>query len=99
MFTKPTDGGPAAATLPPHIPPYDAPLPVILREHLHRLRLIHSASAVAVMALHRQDAEQDHDVAMLLDHHINGELEFEIEVLEATLNTLVGQRAPKKVAA
>ena len=99
MFTKPTDGGPAAATLPPHVPPYDAPLPVLLREHLNRLRLIHNSMAVAVMALHRQDAEQDSEVATLLDQHVNNELEFEIEVLEAMLATLVGQRIPRKVAA
>src|SRR5262245_27788899 len=52
MFTSPKEGGPAA-NLPPTLPHFEASLPVLLREHLHRLKLLQNVLSVAVMALHR----------------------------------------------
>jgi hypothetical protein len=99
MFTSPKEGGPAApSTLPPGLPHFEAPLPVLLREHLHRLKLLQNVLSVAVMALHSQNAELDYDVAAVLDHHASQPLDFEIETLEALLNTLAHPR-PKGVAA
>jgi hypothetical protein len=37
-----------------------------LLEHVHRLRLILPVISVSVMALHRQDAESDADIASVL---------------------------------
>jgi hypothetical protein len=92
------DGGPSAATVTLTQPTHD-PLTVILREHLHRLRLIQHTISVSVMALHRQNAELDHDVAVVLDHHASEPLDFEIENLETALATLAVSRQPNKVAA
>ena len=97
MFTSPKEGGPAA-NLPPPLPHFEASLPVLLREHLHRLKLLQNVLSVAVMALHSQNAELDYDVAAVLDHHASEPLDFEIETLEALLNTMAHER-PRKVAA
>ena len=78
------EGGPAAQTLPPQ-PTQDDPLPLDLREHVHRLRLILPVISVTVMALHRQDAETDTDIASVLSHHACEPLDNEIERIESLL--------------
>ena len=97
MFTSPKEGGPAA-NLPPTLPHFEASLPVLLREHLHRLKLLQNVLSVAVMALHRQNAECDYDIAAVLDHHASQPLDFEIENLEALLDTLAHGRTRKAAA-
>src|SRR5262245_27567023 len=83
MFTSPKEGGPAAHTLSqPH---QDDSLPKHLREHVHRLRLILPVISVSVMALHRQNAELDHDIDSVLDHCASEPLNLEIEHLESLL--------------
>jgi len=83
------EGGPAAETLPPQ-PIQDDPLPLDLREHVHRLRLILPVSilpviTVSVMALHRQNAELDTDIASVLSQHACEPLDCEIAHLESIL--------------
>ena len=53
-----TEGGPAAQTLTPQ-PIQDDSLPLDVREHVQRLRLILPVIRVSVLALHRQNAELD----------------------------------------
>ena len=84
MFTSPKEGGPAAHTLSPQ-PNLDDSLPKHLREHVQRLRLILPVISVSVMALHRQNAELDHDIATVLDHCASEALDLEIEHLESLL--------------
>jgi hypothetical protein len=79
------EGGPAAQTLPPSQPTQDDSLPLELREHVHRLRLILPVISVSVMALHRQNAELDHDIASVLSQHACEPLDCEIEHLESIL--------------
>jgi hypothetical protein len=79
------EGGPAAQTLPPSQPPQDDPLPLDLREHVHRLRLILPVITVSVMALHRQNAELDTDIASVLSQHACEPLDCEIARLESIL--------------
>jgi hypothetical protein len=38
-------------------------------EHVQQLQLIQPVISLAVMALHRQNAEADCDIALVLDHH------------------------------
>jgi hypothetical protein len=59
------EGGPAAQTLPPQ-PTQDDPLPLDLREHVQRLRLILPVISVSVMALRRQNAELDAEIVWRL---------------------------------
>ena len=80
-----TDGGPAAQTLPPSQPTQDDSFSIELREHVHRLRLILPVISVSVMALHRQNAELDHDIASVLSQHACEPLDCEIEHLESIL--------------
>ena len=77
-------GGPAAQTLTPQLTQDDS-LPRELREHVQRLRLILPVISVSVMALHRQNAELDHDIASVLSQHACEPLDCEIEHLESIL--------------
>jgi hypothetical protein len=99
MFHLPKEGGPAANTLPPTQPPQDDELPLHLREHVRRLRLILPVISVSVMALHHQNAELDHDVATVLDQHACEPLDFEIEHLESILASLAYRHRRKEVSA
>lgn len=83
-FHHQPEGGPAAQTLPPQ-PTQDDPLPLDLREHVHRLRLILPVISVSVMALHRQNAELDTDIASVLSKHACEPLDCEIAHLESIL--------------
>ena len=94
-----TEGGPAASTLPPTQPTQDDELPRHLREHMRRLRLILPVISVSVMALHRQDAELDHDIATVLDQHACEPLDFEIEHLESILASLACRHRHREVPA
>jgi hypothetical protein len=79
-----TEGGSVAQTLPPQ-PTQDDPLPLDLREHVQRLRLILPVISVSVLALHRQDAELDTDIASVLSQHACEPLDSEIARLESIL--------------
>ena len=89
MFNSrsPNQAGPTAGTVPPSStpPPPDDSLPKHLREHVHRLRLILPVISVSVMALHRQNAELDYDIATVLDQYASEPLDLEIEHLESLL--------------
>ena len=98
MISAFKEGGSAAHTLPPQ-PNLDDQLHIRLRDHLHRLKLIRPAISVAVMALHSQNAELDHDIATVLDHFASEALDSEIDELEAVLASLATARRPKEVAA
>ncbi len=77
-------GGPAAQTLSPQ-PTQDDPLPLDLRAHVQRLRLILPVISVSVMALHRQNAELDTDIAAVLSEYACEPLDCEIAHLESVL--------------
>ena len=94
-----TEGGSAASTLPPTQPTQDDELPLHLREHMRRLQLILPVISVSVMALHRQNAELDHDIATVLDQHACEPLDFEIEHLESILASLTCRRRQREVSA
>jgi hypothetical protein len=79
------EGGPAAQTLSPSQSTQDDPLPLDLREHVRRLRLILPVISVSVMALHRQNAELDTDIASVLSQHACAPLDWEIAHLESIL--------------
>jgi hypothetical protein len=78
------EGGPAAQTLPPQPIPDDS-LPFDLREHVQRLRLILPVINVSVLALHRQNAEIDTDIASVLSQHACEPLDSEIAHIESIL--------------
>jgi hypothetical protein len=52
---------------------------------VQRLRLILPVISVSVMALHRQDAERDTDIASVLSQHACEPLDCEITHLESIL--------------
>ena len=79
------EGGPAAQTVPPSHPTQDDSLRHELLEHVQRLRLILPVISVSVMALHRQDAEADTDIAYVLSEHACEPLDSEIERIESIL--------------
>ena len=85
------EGGPAAQTLPPQ-PTQDDPLPLDLREHVHRLRLILPVISVSVMALHRRNADLDTDIASVLSQHACEPLDCEIAHLESILASRAWRR-------
>ena len=85
--THSKEGGSPAQTVPPSQPTHDDPLAIELREHVRRLRLILPAISVSVMALHRQNAELDDDIASVLSQHACEPLDNEIEHLTSILTS------------
>ena len=87
MFHNPLakEGGSPAQTLPPSHFTTDDPLRGELREHVRKLRLILPVIRVSIMALHRQNAELDHDIASILSEHACLPLDEEIEHLASLL--------------
>jgi hypothetical protein len=91
------DGGPAAQTLSPHNPTQDDPLPAELREHIRKLRLILPVISVSVLALNRENAEIDYDIAAVLSQHTCEPLDSEIEHLEFIVASHVCRRRQQEV--
>src|SRR5262245_13177251 len=80
-----SESGNAAQTLPPsHITQDDAFQQELL-EHVLHLRLILPVISISVMALRRQDAESDTDIASVLSQHACDPLDCEIERIESLL--------------
>jgi hypothetical protein len=98
MFQLPKESGVAARTLPPQPTEVDE-LPLHVREHLRKLRLILAVISVSVLALHRQNAELDDDIATILDRHACEPLDFEIDHLESILSSLACRNTRKEVHA
>jgi hypothetical protein len=92
MFRDNLFGGNAAHTVPPLCSTLDEQLPIRLRDHVQRLRLILPVISVSVMALKRQNAELDEDIASVLHQHACDPLDLEIEELEAILESLAARR-------
>ena len=79
------EGSSAAQTVTPNKPLAVDSLPLELREHLQQLRIILPVISVSVMALRRQDAESDTDIAHVLSQHACEPLDCEIERIESLL--------------
>ena len=92
-------GGTPADKLPPSQLTLDEQLPIRLRDHLQRLRLILPVISVTVMALRRQNAELDEDIASVLHQHAGNPLDVEIDKIEALLGSLAAARRTQEVAA
>ena len=92
------EGGSVAQTLPPR-PTRDDSLPFELRDHLRRLRLILPVISISVMALHRQNAELDHDIASVLSQHACEPLDDEIEHLSSILASFTCRHRQPEVRA
>jgi len=83
--SNPLEGGPAAQTLPLTAPTANDALTRELLELASRLRLILPVISVSVMALRRQDAEADADIASVLSESAWLPLDSEIERVESIL--------------
>jgi hypothetical protein len=92
-------GGAPPATLPPTQPTLDEQLPIRLQDHLQRLRLILPVISVSVLALRRQGAELDEEIATVLLRHASDPLDVEIAKIEVLLDTLATVQREKGVAA
>jgi hypothetical protein len=92
------EGGSVAQTLPPHSTRDDS-LPVELRDHIRKLRLILPVISISVMALHRQNAELDYDIATVLSEHACMPLDDEIEHLSSLLATFACRARLREVTA
>ncbi len=91
------EAAPVAQTLPPTHATHDVSLPRELLEHIHRLRLILPVISVSVMALHRQDAESETDIASVLSQHACEPLDSEIERIESLLELCACRRRQQEV--
>lgn len=93
------NSGSPAATLTSSQFNLDEQLPIRLREHLRRLQLILPVISVSVLALRRQQAELDEEIAMVLREHASDPLDVEIANIELLLEMLaVAQRRKGAVA-
>ena len=82
-----TESGNAAQTLPLSDSAQDDALQQELLELALHLRLILPVISVSVMALRRQDAQADSDIACVLSEHACEPLDSEIERIESILVT------------
>jgi hypothetical protein len=94
-----TEGGSAAQTLPPFQLNQDDSLSRELLEHVCRLRLILPVISVSVMALHRQGAEADADIASVLSESACHPLDCEIERVESILASHTWRRGLQEAKA
>jgi hypothetical protein len=101
MFQNPIakEGGSSAQTLPPSHPTTDDPLRFELREHVRKLRLILPVISVSIMALHRQNAELDDDIASVLSEYACQPLDEEIEHLALMLASCTSRSRQGEVRA
>jgi hypothetical protein len=88
---------PSTQTLPPITDTHDSALPRELLDHIDRLRLILPVISVSVMALNRQDADADTDVAFVLHEHACEPLDREIERIESLLASCPWQHKQEEV--
>jgi hypothetical protein len=93
------EGGAPAETVPPSTLNRDDSLRAELREHVRRLRVILPVISVSVMALHRQNAELDHDIASVLSEHACVPLDEEIEHLQSILASHAWRKHQREVRA
>jgi hypothetical protein len=98
MLRPIVSGDPAHAVPQSQSPPNLDELPIRLREHVQRLRLVLPVISVSVMALRLQNAELDEDIASVLHHHASDLLDLEIEALETLLESLPARRAVEGAA-
>ena len=98
MFRENVFSGDPAHTVPPLHPTLDEQLPVSLRDHVRRLRLILPVISVSVLALKRQNAELDDDIASVLHWSASDPLSLEIEKIESLLESLAHRRAKEALA-
>jgi|GEM_PF-2532310 len=93
----PSEPTPSTQTLPPLHSTHDGSLPRELLEHIDRLRLILPVISVSVMALNRQDAESDTDIAFVLNEHACAPLDREIERVESLLASCLWRQRQQEV--
>ena len=89
---------PARPTLPPIEATHDDSLPRELLDHIDRLRLILPVISVSVMALHRQNAEPDTNIAFILHEHACEPLDREIERIESLLTWCLWRHQQEEVS-
>ncbi len=76
-----------------HVPlAVDEKLPIRLHHHVQRLQLILPVISVAVLALRRQNAELDEDIALVLSRHACDPLNVELDQLEALVTAIRTQK-------
>lgn len=66
----------------------DEKLPIRLHHHVQRLQLILPVISVAVLALRRQNAELDEDIALVLSRHACDPLNVELDQLEELVDSM-----------
>jgi hypothetical protein len=84
--------GSSAHTVPPTNLTLDEQLPIRLRDHAQRLRLILPVLSVAVLALKSQGADFDEDIASVLHRHAIDPLDVEVDKIDALLESLATAR-------
>ena len=87
-----------ARTVTPTPVTLDEQIPIRLRDHVQRLRLIVPVLSVSLLALKRQAAELDDDIASVLHLHALGPLDHELEQLDELLESIAAARNKKEGA-
>jgi hypothetical protein len=98
MFRDISRGNSADTVTPIHTTQDEFNLPARMREHVQKLKIILPVISVSVMALRRQNAELDEDIAAVLHQHAIDPLDLEIEDLEKILEVLAARRRKEVVA-
>jgi hypothetical protein len=88
---------PSTQTLPPIPNTHDDSFPRELLDHIDRVRLNYPFISISVMALSRQDAESDTDIAFVLHEHACEPLDREIERIESLLASCLWRHQHEEV--
>lgn len=91
MFRSISRGQPAH-TVAALNPTLDERLVPHMREHVRKLKQILPVISVSILALRRQNAELDEDIACVLHQHAVDPLDLEIEDLEQLLESLAATK-------
>jgi hypothetical protein len=97
MF-EPIKVDPFTSKVSPLHPTRDDQLRVLLRDHVQQLKRIIPVISVSILALRRQNAELDEDIAAVLHDHASTPLDMEVEELESLLESLATRRVGEAAA-
>jgi len=89
------DRGPSALNVPPLDSTLEQQLPLRVRDAVRRMKQIVPVLSVSVLALRRQNAELDEDVASVLDRHASEPLDVLVDELEFLMEEIVAPRAER----
>jgi len=87
--------GPSALNVPPLDSTLEHQFPIHVRDAVRRMKRIVPVLAVVILALRRQNAELDEEIASVLDRYAGEPLDVLVDELEMLIEEIVVERRQK----